>query len=214
MGVATARKVRGRWGEIGVAHRLGLRRRRLQEDGRGAHAVPGFAAEIAADVEGGEKLLGCIQCGTCSGSCPLVGYMDLTPRQVIGLVRAGAASQVLTSFTPWICATCYACTVACPKEIPITGIMHALRRRALREGTYPKRFTNPVMMRELVAMAERRGRSTESLIALRSYLRTDPSQLLRHAVTGVRLLRRGRVGFRPASMRDPTALRRFLEVVG
>ncbi|GIU99437.1 MAG: hypothetical protein KatS3mg014_1053 [Actinomycetota bacterium] len=200
-------------GGPGVPERLGWRRRRL-ERGREPHLNPRFGAEIAADVERGENLFGCIQCGTCSGTCPLVGYMDLTPRQVIGLTRAGAEQQVLRSFTPWVCATCYACTVACPKEIPITGIMHALRRRAFREGTYPRRFTNPVMMRELVAMAERRGRSTESLIALRSYLRTDPSQLLKHAVTGFRLLGRGRMGFRPASMRDPDALRRFLEVVG
>jgi heterodisulfide reductase subunit C len=175
---------------------------------------PRFAAEIADAVAGGERLFTCIQCGTCSGACPLVGYMDHPPRRIIALVRAGAREEVLASFTPWVCASCYACTVACPREIPITEIMHALRRRALREGSYPRRFTNPVIMRELMAMAMARGRSTESLIALKAYLRTDPWQLGRHAATGLRLLRRGRMGFRPASMRDPSRVRRLLEAVG
>lgn len=175
---------------------------------------PRFGAEIAAEVEGGERLFTCIQCGTCSGTCPLVAYMDHPPRRLIELIRSGAREEVLTAFTPWVCATCYACTVSCPREIPITEIMHAVRRQALREGTEPRHFTNPVMMRELVAMAETRGRSTESLIAMKAYLRTDPSQLLKHALTGLRLLRRGRMGFRPASMRDRSALRRLLEAVG
>lgn len=178
-----------------------------------ARLDPRFAAEIVAEVGDGERLYSCIQCGTCSGSCPLVGYMDHPPRRVIELVRQGARDEVLTSLTPWICASCYACTVTCPREIPITAIMHALRRRALREGSYPKRFTNPVLMRELVRMAEARGRSTESLIALKAYLRTEPRELWKHATTGLRLLRRGRMGFRPASMRDPAQLRRLLEVV-
>lgn len=202
---------------LGLGGRHGRRRKRWRppRDGATFQAAldPRFASEIAAEVEHGERLFTCIQCGTCSGSCPLVGYMDHPPRRIIELVRAGARDEVLTSFTPWVCASCYACTVACPREIPITGIMHALRRRALAEGSYPSRFTNPVMMRELVGMAEARGRSTESLIALKAYLRTDPWQLWKHAITGLRLLRRGRMGFRPASMRDPGQLRRLLEAV-
>jgi heterodisulfide reductase subunit C len=200
------------------AGRTRARRKRWRLPGDGAAfqagLEPRFAAEIAAEVEGGERLFSCIQCGTCSGACPLVAYMDHPPRRIMELIRSGAREEVLTSFTPWVCASCYACTVACPREIPITGIMHALRRRALHEGSYPSRFTNPVMMRELVGMAEARGRSTESLIALKAYLRTDPSQLWKHATTGLRLLRRGRMGFRPASMRDPSSLRRLLEAVG
>ncbi len=179
-----------------------------------AHLAPGFAAEIAVEVPDGDRLLGCLQCGTCSGACPLSMYMDLTPRRVIELTRAGARDEVLGSYTIWVCASCYACTVQCPKQIPITEIMHAFRRRAFEAGVYPKRFTNPVMTRELVAMAEERGRSTESWIAMKAYLRTDPLQLLKHAVVGLRLMLRGRMSFKRESIRDRrqfTALLRAVE---
>jgi hypothetical protein len=69
------------------------------------------------------------------------------------------------------------------------------------------------MTRELVAMAEDRGRSTESWIAMKSYLRTDPRQLLKHALVGLRLMRRGRMGFKRESMRDPAQLKEMLEAV-
>jgi ferredoxin len=47
---------------------------------------PGFADEIAS-IPGGEKLFSCIQCGTCSGMCPLSPCMDHTPRQIIAMIR-------------------------------------------------------------------------------------------------------------------------------
>jgi quinone-modifying oxidoreductase, subunit QmoC len=178
-----------------------------------AQLDPRFAHEIAAEVPDGERLLGCLQCGTCSGVCPLSTFMDLTPRKAIELTRAGARDEVLSSYTIWVCASCYACTVQCPKEIPITQIMHALRRRALEANTYPRRFTNPVMARELVAMAEDRGRSTESWIAMKAYLRTDPSQILKHALVGMRLMLRGRMSLKRESIHNRRQLAELLRAV-
>jgi heterodisulfide reductase subunit C len=175
---------------------------------------PAFTTDVISRVEDGERLLGCLQCGTCSGACPLSMFMDRTPRRLMEMIRAGARDEVLSSSTIWVCASCYACTIECPKEIPITEVMHTLRSMAFEAGTYPKRFTNPVMMRELVNMAETRGRSTESWIAMKSYLRTDPAQLLKHALVGMRLMRRGRMGIKPEKMRDPKQVKDMLEAVG
>jgi heterodisulfide reductase subunit C len=174
---------------------------------------PGFAQEVIAQVEGGERLLGCLQCGTCAGACPLSMFMDRTPRRLIEKIRAGARDEVLGSSAIWVCASCYACTVECPKQIPITEVIHGLRRMAFEAGTYPKWFTNPVLVRELVTMAESKGRSTESRIAMRSYLRTDPAQLLTHAFVGMKLMRRGRMGLRSDSMREPEQVKKLLEAV-
>jgi Fe-S oxidoreductase len=33
--------------------------------------------------------------------------------------------EVLSSYTSWLCASCYACTVECPKGIKITDIMYS-----------------------------------------------------------------------------------------
>jgi len=178
-----------------------------------AQLDPGFADELAAEVPGGELLHQCIQCGTCSSVCPVSAYMDLTPRRLIAMSRAGARDDVLHSVSPWVCTSCYACTVECPKRIPITDIMHALRRISLREKTYPRRFTTPVMTRAFVEMIHDRGRSTESWISMKLYLKTNPAKLIKNAGIGQRLVRQGRLGLRREAIRDRKKLREMLEAV-
>ena len=53
-----------------------------------ADRVKGFGKEVMS-VPGCEQLESCIQCGTCSGVCPLSIYMDYTPRQVMALTAVG-----------------------------------------------------------------------------------------------------------------------------
>jgi quinone-modifying oxidoreductase subunit QmoC len=173
---------------------------------------PGFTQEIAS-IPDGERLHECIQCGTCSAACAVSAFMDYTPRRLIAMTRAGCRDDVLHSLSPWVCTSCYACTIECPKQIPVTEIMHALKRTAQREGEYPRRFTTPVMVREFVSMVEKRGRSTESWISLKLYLKTNPIQLLKYSPLGLRLARRGRMGIGQESIRHPAELRRMLEAV-
>lgn len=71
-----------------------------------------------------EELLKCIQCGTCSASCPTAYAMDYTPRQIIAALRAGELDKVLRSNTPWLCASCYYCTVRCPAGIQFTEFLY------------------------------------------------------------------------------------------
>jgi hypothetical protein len=92
--------------------------------------------------------------------------------------------------------------------------MHALRRISLREVTYPRRFITPVMTRAFVDMIESRGRSTESWISLRLYLRTKPVELIKNTPIGGRLVRRGRLGLRRESIRARGELRSMLRAVG
>lgn len=156
---------------------------------------PHFADEIAASARG-EQLFTCIQCGTCSGSCPVSPYMDLTPRRVIAMTRAGYKTQVLESSTIWLCASCYACTVACPKEVRITDVMYALKQRAIRDGVYPKRFAVPVLAREFFNGVLQTGRNNELPLLLKMYLKTNPFKLLAQAVMGMKLFFTGRIGLK------------------
>ncbi|HEX6330648.1 MAG TPA: 4Fe-4S dicluster domain-containing protein [Actinomycetota bacterium] len=174
-----------------------------------AYLDPGFASEIAT-IPGGEKLQQCIQCGTCTAVCPMSAYMDYTPRRMIAMTRAGCRDDVLGSLAIWVCTSCYSCTVECPKRIPITEIMHGLRQMAVEEDRYPRRFTTPVMAQAFVEMIERRGRSTESWISVKLYLRTNPWLLVKNAAIALRLIRRGRLGFGRESVRDPGELKAFL----
>ena len=82
----------------------------------------------------GENLQLCYQCGMCSGVCPAAPDMDLSPRQVIELARLGMQEEIAESKTAWICATCLACTVNCPRGFDLSKLMEAIRLLTLRKN--------------------------------------------------------------------------------
>ncbi|MCK7469438.1 MAG: hypothetical protein MZU95_00560 [Desulfomicrobium escambiense] len=63
-----------------------------------------FLSEIYA-LPGGREIKKCIQCGTCSSSCPLSYVMDHGPRKMFSLIRAGFRDEVLSSNTIWFCSS-------------------------------------------------------------------------------------------------------------
>jgi hypothetical protein len=69
------------------------------------------------------------------------------------------------------------------------------------------------MTREFVDMITERGRSTESWISFKLYLRTNPTQLAKNMRLALRLLRQGRLGVRRESIRERAQLRRMLKAV-
>ncbi len=75
----------------------------------------------------------CIQCGTCSASCPTAHAMDYTPRQVWRLVQLGLVEEVMHSRTFWLCTVCKSCQVRCPRDIKIMDAMVGLKEWANRE---------------------------------------------------------------------------------
>ena len=96
-----------------------------------------FLQEVEANVEEGEWLKMCMQCGACSGSCPLGKHWAHPPQELFMMVRAGKREEVLTSDSMWMCTSCYNCIVRCPRELPITHIMHGLANYAKRLGLTP-----------------------------------------------------------------------------
>lgn len=90
-----------------------------------------FAELVAPDRE---KLLTCIQCGTCTASCPTAYAMDYTPRQLWRLIQLGLREEVLTSNSFWLCTACYACTLRCLRGIACTETMSTLKRMAVSMG--------------------------------------------------------------------------------
>ena len=175
-----------------------------------AERDPKFAREIAA-IPGCENLMSCFQCGTCSAACLLSTFMDYTPRRVIALTRTGFRDEALRSMTIWLCASCYACTVECPKEIQITNIMYALKQRAIRDGLYPKHFPIPILAQVFYRMVREKGRSTESWLVLRLLMKTSLLKGFGMARLGFNLLRTGRLSFRAESIRGREDLKKLLD---
>ena len=82
----------------------------------------------------GENLAKCYQCGKCSSGCPSADRMDNIPSQFIKLLQLGMDEKVKKSNTPWVCLTCFICSVRCPKGIDIARIMEAGRLLQSRDN--------------------------------------------------------------------------------
>jgi quinone-modifying oxidoreductase, subunit QmoC len=174
-----------------------------------AELDPQFGEHIAK-MAYGEKLFSCIQCGTCSGTCPVSHYMDYTPRRIIAMVREGFRDDVLNSLTIWLCASCYSCTAECPREIKITDVMYALKQEAIKKGVYPKRFPIPVLAQEFFRGVERTGRNSEGPLMVKFFLKTNPLGMLKNAPMAMRLWFKGRLSLFEEGMKNKGVVARLL----
>jgi heterodisulfide reductase subunit C len=118
---------------------------------------------------------------------------------------------VLRSNTIWLCASCYACYVDCPKNVHITDVMYALKQRAIRDGLYPARFPIPVLAREFFQMVRDRGRMTEAWLVFRLLRNTSYWRAFGMWRLGLGLLRTGRLTPAVERMKRPQDLRRVLD---
>jgi quinone-modifying oxidoreductase, subunit QmoC len=97
-----------------------------------------FLKEVEERVEDGDMVKMCMQCGVCAGSCPLGSHWEHSPQKIFMMIRAGKREEVLSSDSMWMCTSCYNCIVRCPRQLPITHIMHGLAHYANRLGMVPK----------------------------------------------------------------------------
>jgi heterodisulfide reductase subunit C len=116
--------------------------------------------EVALLTPGDSHLEMCIQCGTCGGSCPSGSAMNHTPRAIFAMLRAGMREDVMKSNTPWMCVSCYYCTVRCPQDIHITDVMYTLKNMALKSKMVQD-STASDFSRTFIRYVENFGRSFE-----------------------------------------------------
>src|SRR4030042_190955 len=92
-------------------------------------------------MHGGEKLLRCFQCGTCTSDCPVARFSDTyRPRQIIRMAQLGLKERVLNSDTLWLCAACFTCTDRCPQDVEVASVIRVLRNLAAEKGNVPLVF--------------------------------------------------------------------------
>jgi len=128
-------------------------------------------------IPGGERIKRCIQCGTCTGSCPVSHAMDISPRQLIALFRAGEIETIMKSRSIWICASCYACTTRCPAGIRITDIVYALKRTAMEKSYQTGAHHVQVLAGLFVNNLMKYGRLHEGTLIRRYYTKTGMFRL-------------------------------------
>lgn len=71
----------------------------------------------------GRRIMSCIQCGTCSGTCPYGEHMEFTPRRIINMLRRGYIDEVFKSDSMLRCVACYACMAKCPRGIRLSDVL-------------------------------------------------------------------------------------------
>jgi heterodisulfide reductase subunit C len=101
---------------------------------------PKFKYELAK-IHGGEKLLRCFQCGTCTSDCPVARFSDTyRPRTIIRMAQLGLKERLLNSDTLWLCASCFTCTDRCPQGVEVASVIRVLRNLAAEKGIVPAVF--------------------------------------------------------------------------
>lgn len=107
---------------------------------RASDMQPKFKYEISK-MHGGEKLMRCFQCGTCTSDCPIARFSDTyRPRQIIRMAQLGLKDRVLNNDTLWLCASCFTCTDRCPQDVEVASVIRVLRNLAAEEGHIPQVF--------------------------------------------------------------------------
>jgi heterodisulfide reductase subunit C len=158
----------------------------------------------------GEPLSTCIQCGTCSGTCPVVEFMDHTPRDIIGMIRADLKDEVLASNTYWYCASCFHCNVRCPAHIDIADMMYTLKRYSIWRNQYPAGLIGPTFAETFVKMILSGGRSYEPVLAPAYIFNYGLQGFLNEALTATGLILKGRVPVLPPRIKRLENFRRMV----
>ena len=159
----------------------------------------------------GHKIKNCLQCGTCTGTCPVSYTMDITPRETVALFRAGMLEEILQSRTIWICASCYSCTVRCPMGIRVTDTLYALKRLAMDKKIYPDKFPVYALSRAFVHNLYKYGRNFELGLGAAYFLKTNLMKAFGQAGFGIAMMSRGRLSLRPHTIKKIHEMRAIID---
>ncbi len=101
------------------------------------HVIDGSSINLDLGGEKGfdmKKLGTCVQCGTCSSSCPTYFAMDTPPRKLWRMVSLGMKEEISKLSAFWLCTACNSCTVRCPRGIEVGESMRQVREWVIRDN--------------------------------------------------------------------------------
>lgn len=163
-------------------------------------------------IPAGERIKRCIQCGTCTGSCPVSYAMDISPRELIALFRAGEMEMIMKSRTIWICASCYACTTRCPSGIKITDIIYALKRTAMEKKYRSKEAHQVQILANLfIQNLMSYGRLHEGTLIRKYYMKTNIKKLFGLLPLGKKMFQKKRIAILPHKIKAYASLSRIIK---
>jgi heterodisulfide reductase subunit C len=73
--------------------------------------------------------------------------LDLTPQQIMNLLRLQMTDEALGARMVWNCVTCYMCQEHCPQGVKVADVLYELRNIAYRRfypGKVHNRHSRPI----------------------------------------------------------------------
>ncbi|MDF0591174.1 4Fe-4S dicluster domain-containing protein [Candidatus Methanocrinis natronophilus] len=163
----------------------------------------------------GSEVKTCIQCGTCSASCPTASLMEAPIRKLVKLVLEGEKEEALSSRSIWLCTSCLLCTVRCPRNIRPMAVVAALKAIYEEEGM---RCRDSVFEGIFARQIRDYGRISELLLSA-EYMIRSPGSAAQIMAFGAELVPKGKIelGFEAARgerIEGIEEMRRIFKVLG
>ena len=158
----------------------------------------------------GQEVLTCIQCGTCSASCPTANLMRPSIRKLIKLCLDGKKEAALHNDTLWLCTSCLLCTVRCPRGIRPKAVVSALKDLAEREGIRGK---DPAYEQLFLKQIKDFGRISE-LPLTGEFLLVFPQGMVQSMQMGLELAPKGKISLVTEKIRGRDEVKRIVEELG
>ena len=135
------------------------------------------------------------------------------------MIRAGKRDEVLSSTSMWMCTSCYNCIVRCPRELPITHIMHGLAHYAKRLGLAPKEQPTMKFAQRFWDNLSKTGRVNELKLGISLYFMNGVAEgiktSLRMKGVGLNMLKTKRMSISEMwgghSVKDKSGLHKMLK---
>ncbi|MHB8204990.1 MAG: 4Fe-4S dicluster domain-containing protein [Desulfomonilaceae bacterium] len=161
----------------------------------------------------GQNLLECLQCGKCSGSCPVASENVPGPRQLVAEILSGLKDEALNNPLWWYCVSCGTCMTRCPVEINMYEVATALSEIAQKEGVQSSEPDIHLFEEIFLKSVEKYGRVKELRTVAIYNFRTR--HFLKDMDKGITLMRKGAIS--PFELlkgwkKDPSVSRIFEKV--
>jgi heterodisulfide reductase subunit C len=93
-----------------------------------------FWEAVKSDFRFKDYLRGCLNCGVCTSGCPAAKFYDYGPREMIQYMMRDAVDRIweFVNKKVWACVQCYTCSMRCPFNNEIAGLIMLLREYAVQ----------------------------------------------------------------------------------
>ncbi len=146
------------------------------------------------EIQRVKKMLNpCIQCGTCSASCPNIEFMDITPRHMWRLLLTNQLDTLFASKSFNCCSSCYYCTLRCPRGLELTLAIGILKQVATKLKLKQFRRSS-FFYKAFLDSVRKHGRVNETEFMTHYFFAMkNPLIPIRYAPLGLKLMRKGKL---------------------